>query len=83
MILKLSKNCGRKERLYRNTLLFLAPTENGARNLQNAFREVVVLESVLSDYASQLEGEDKKELRDKIDEARKKLWLIILVVPTL
>lgn len=70
-ILKLSKNCGRKERLYRNTLLFLAPTENGARNLQNAFREVVVLESVLSDYASQLEGEDKKELRDKIDDAKK------------
>lgn len=73
MILKLSKKCGRKERVYRNTLLFLAPTENGARNLQNAFREVVVLESVLSDYASQLEGEDKKELRDKIDEAKKTL----------
>jgi len=73
MILKLSKHCGKRERLYRNTLLFLAVNESGARNLQSAFREVRVLESVLNDYASQLEGEDKKELRDKIDEAKKTL----------
>lgn len=71
MILKISKHCGRRERLYRNTLLFLAANENGARNLQSAYREMIVLESVLSDYASQLEGEDKKELCDKMDEAKK------------
>jgi len=73
MIVKISKYCGKKERLYRNTLLFLAATSSGGRAIQNAFREVTVLESVLNDYASQLEGEDKKELRDKIDEAKKTL----------
>lgn len=70
-ILKLSKYCGRRERLYRNTLLFLAATDTGARNLQNTYREMIVLESVLNDYASQLEGEDKKELRDKMEDAKK------------
>lgn len=73
LILKISKHCGRRERLYRNTLLFLASNEKGLQALQRAYREVVVLESVLRDYSSQLEGEDKKDLRDKIDEAKKTL----------
>ncbi len=71
LILQLSKYCGTKERLYRNTLLFLSASENGARNLQNAYRDKTVIESILNDYNSQLDSEQKAELKSKSENTQK------------
>ena len=71
VILQISKYCGTRERIYRNTLLFLLVTESGARNLQNAFRNVAVIDAVLKDYSSQLDLEQKTDLKNKLDEAKK------------
>jgi len=73
LILQLSKYCGTKERLYRNTLVFLSATESGARNLQNAYRDKAVIESVLNDYKSRLDNEQKAELKSKSENAQKSL----------
>jgi hypothetical protein len=71
LIHRISKYCGTKERLYRNTLLFLSATEIGARNLQNAYRDKAVIESILNDYNSQLDNEQKAELKSKSENAKK------------
>lgn len=70
-VLNLSQKCGTKERHYRNTLLFLLPSGRGLTRLRNAFREVIALESVRSDYSSQLDEEQAKDLNTKINAARK------------
>jgi len=70
-ILQISKFCGNKERLYRNTLIFLALTKAGARSLQDAFCESEVIESVLKDYKSRLDSEQKAELKTKSESAKK------------
>ncbi|MCL4492831.1 MAG: ATP-binding protein, partial [Nitrospirae bacterium] len=71
--LQLSSKCGGKERLYRNTLLFLAPTQKGLGKLRNAFRERAALAGVQKDFSSQLDDDQKAELKKKIDIAEKAL----------
>lgn len=73
-ILQLSAKCGGKERLYRNTLLFLAPTQKGLGKLRNVFRERAALSRVQKDYSSQLDDDQKAELKKKIDIAEKALF---------
>jgi hypothetical protein len=69
-ILELSLKCATKDRLYRNTLLFLLPSQRGLTRLRNALREVAALEAVKRDYASQLDTEQRDELKQKLDKAR-------------
>jgi len=71
--LQLSDKCGGKERLYRNTLLFLAPTQKGLGKLRNAFRERAALAGVQKDYSSQLDDDQKAELKKKVEIAEKAL----------
>ncbi len=68
-VLELNLNCGRKERHYRNTLLFLIPSERGLSLLRQSLREQVALKEVLRDYRSQLDKEQKDELKLRLDKA--------------
>lgn len=69
-ILELSQKCGTRERHYKNTLLFLLPSPRGLTRLRNAFREVLVIEGVKRDYATQLDGEQKEDLKKRHDAAK-------------
>src|SRR5207253_3160185 len=68
-LMELSKKCGTKDRLYRNTLPFLLPSQRGLTRLRNALREVAALEAVKRDFASQLDTEQRDELKQKLDQA--------------
>jgi hypothetical protein len=69
-LMELSKKCGTKDRLYRNTLLFLLPSQRGLTRLRSALREVAALEAVKRDFGSQLDVEQRDELKQKLDKAR-------------
>jgi hypothetical protein len=68
-VLKISGKCGGKDRLFRNTLVFLAGTSRGMNKLRQARREIAALEGVKSDYWSQLDDEQQKELNKRLDAA--------------
>ena len=70
-VLNLSKKCGTRDRLYRNTLLFLLPSNRGLIRLRGAFSEVSALEAVKRDYGAQLDEEQAGELAKKLETARK------------
>ena len=70
-IMSLSQRCGKKERYYRNTLLFLLPSSRGVNRLRNALLEVEVLSAVQRDYAGQLEEEQKADLKTRLSTAQK------------
>lgn len=68
---ELSTHCGGKERHYRNTLLFLAPTTRGLSKLASAYREQAALRGVKSDYGDQLDEEQQQDLRQRVQSAEK------------
>jgi len=70
-VLDISARCGGKDRIYRNTLLFLAPTSRGLSKLRQAHRELAALEGVMSDYGDQLDEEQKEDLKKRLDTARR------------
>lgn len=63
---ELSQKCGTKDRLYRNTLLFLLANARGLSRLRKELREVAALEGVKRDYTSQLDPEQLDELKQKL-----------------
>jgi len=65
-VLELSQRCGKGDRHYRNTLLFLLPSPRGLTRLRNALREVEVHEAVGRDYESQLDDEQKQDLGKRL-----------------
>ncbi|MEF3169226.1 MAG: ATP-binding protein [Deltaproteobacteria bacterium] len=67
----ISTRCGGKDRLYRNTLLFLAGTSRGLSKLRQAHRERAALEGVRKDYWDQLDEEQKEDLKKRLEAARK------------
>jgi hypothetical protein len=70
-VMRLSQKCGKKDRHYRNTLLFLLPSPRGLGRLRNALREVQALEAVKQDYGSQLDEEQRADLNGRLAAARK------------
>ena len=70
-LLELSLKCGNRERQYRNTLLFLLPSPRGLGRLRNAMCEAAALEGVQRDYSTQLDAEGNRDLRERLDTARK------------
>lgn len=70
-LMDLSSKCGSRERLYRNILLFLLPSSRGLTKLRNAIREVEALEAVKRDYNTQLDAEDRDDLKRRLETARK------------
>jgi hypothetical protein len=81
-LLALSNKCGTRERHYRNTLLFLLPSPRGLTKLRNAFRETAVLEAVKRDFSTQLDEEQKGDLKGRLDSARKALSELVCVAYT-
>ncbi len=67
----ISSKCGGKDRLYRNTLIFLAGTARGLSKLRQAHRERAALEGVRADYLDQLDEEQRQDLEKRLDAARK------------
>jgi hypothetical protein len=67
----ISTKCGGKDRLYRNTLVFLAGTARGLSKLRQAHRERAALEGVRVDYWDQLDEEQRQDLEKRLDVARK------------
>jgi hypothetical protein len=67
----ISQKCGQKERHYRNTLLFLIPSAQALRLLRQSLREHTALKEVLCDYGSQLDKEQKDELKVRLEKAER------------
>lgn len=72
LIEKIATRRGNNERLYRNTILFLLPSESGVQHLQTHIKEYLACQKVLGDYASQLERDQKGDIERKRDEFSKK-----------
>jgi len=70
-IMEISLHCGGKDRIYRNTLLFLASTSRGLSKLRQAHREWAALEGVRTDYGDQLDDDQKEDLRKRLDAVRR------------
>jgi len=67
----ISLRCGGKDRLYRNTLLFLTATARGLSKLRQAHRERAALEGMRADYWDQLNEEQREDLKKRLEVARK------------
>jgi len=70
-VLGLSTKCGNKNREFRNTLVFLAPTGRGIGKLRQAYRERAALDRVQRDYSSRLDAEQRQDLQGRLDAAKK------------
>jgi len=70
-VLEISTRCGGKDGIYRNTLLFLAPTSRGLGKLRQAHREWAALEGVRSDFGEQLDDEQTHDLQQRLEAARR------------
>jgi hypothetical protein len=67
----LSTKCGAKDRTYRNTLLFLAPSAKGLGKLRTAYRERAALKGVQVDYGAQLDREQQDDLKARLAAAER------------
>lgn len=67
----ISLRCGAKDRIYRNTLLFLLGTVRGLNKLRQVHREWTALEGVRTDYWGQLDEEQREDLGKRLDAARR------------
>ena len=67
----ISTKCGEKDRIYRNTLLFLAASSRGLSKLRQAHRELAALEGVKADYWDQLDEEQKEDLKKRLESANR------------
>lgn len=61
---------GNGERIYRNTLLFLLASDLGAAKLNAAVRDYLACEKIRQDYHSQLEPEQRLDLKRRSDECQ-------------
>jgi hypothetical protein len=71
LIEKLATKKGNSERIYRNTMLFLGCSEIGFGKLQDDLRNYLACQKISSEYSSQLEKEQKDDIRKKIEEHNK------------
>jgi hypothetical protein len=71
IIEKLATKKGNSERIYRNTMLFLLCSEMGIGKLQDDVKNYLACHKINSEYSSQLNIEQKADIRRRIDEASK------------
>jgi predicted AAA+ superfamily ATPase len=71
IIEKLATKKGNSERVYRNTMLFLLCSEMGIGKLQDDVKNYLACHKINSEYSSQLNNEQKADIRKRIDEANK------------
>jgi hypothetical protein len=70
----ISTRCGGRDRLYRNTLLFLVGTARGLNKLRQAHREHAALEGVRVNYWDQLDEEQREDLKQRWTRLARSLW---------
>lgn len=63
---------GASERIYRNTMLFLGVTNFGLTQLIIAVKEYLACKKISEEYDSQIERDQKEELRQKLETENKK-----------
>ncbi len=68
---KIATKKGKGERIYRNTMLFLCCSENGYGKLQDDLRNYLACQKISTEYSTQLEKEQKEDIKKRIDEANK------------
>jgi hypothetical protein len=71
IIEKIATKKGNGERIYRNTMLFLACSEHGYTKLQTDIKDYLACQKINSDYGSQLEKDQKDDIKKKIDDSLK------------
>lgn len=70
-VLEISQRCGGRDRHYRNTLVFLAPSSRGVTKLRQAYREREALRGVRRDYSEQLAEDQQEDLRKRLTDAER------------
>jgi Protein of unknown function (DUF499) len=78
LIEKLATKKGNSERVYRNTMLFLICSEMGLGKLQEDVKNYLACNKINSEYNSQLNPEQKSDIRKRIEEAGKQSDLSIV-----
>lgn len=68
---KIATKKGNSERIYRNTMLFLVASEVTYSKLQSDIRDFLACTKINSEYASQLEKDQKDDVKRKVDEFNK------------
>lgn len=76
---KIANKRGSNERIYRNTILFLVPTEMGMNQLLIDNRELMACKKIKSEYQGQLSQEQKTDLQEKVQTLDKKVEKSICV----
>ncbi|MEI6122707.1 MAG: DUF499 domain-containing protein [Bacteroidota bacterium] len=71
IIEKLATKKGSTERIFRNTMLFLLCSEIGIGKLQDDIKNYLACQKINLEYTSQLNSEQKTDIRRRIDEAAK------------
>jgi predicted AAA+ superfamily ATPase len=71
IIEKIATKKGNSERIYRNTMLFLACSEIGIGKLQDDIKNYLACQKINSEYNTRLNPEQKADIRRRIDEAGK------------
>jgi hypothetical protein len=71
IVVKLATKKGNSERIYRNTMLFLICSELGIGKMQDDIKNYLACNKINSEYSSQLNTEQKTDIRKRIDEASK------------
>lgn len=71
VIEKIATKKGNSERIYRNTILFLICSEMGLSKLQSCVRDYLACQKISTEYNSQLEKEQREDIKRRIEEASK------------
>lgn len=69
MIQKLATKKGNSERIYRNTIVFLVCSEVGYTKLHSDIVEYLACSHIRDEYQSQLEADQKSDIKKKADDA--------------
>lgn len=73
MIETLATKKGNSERIYRNTILFLLCNDMGATKLRADVRDYIACQRIMQEYSSQLETEQKAEIKRRGDDCTKEV----------
>lgn len=71
VIERIATKKGNSERIYRNTILFLVCSEMGLSKLQSGMRDYLACQKISTEYNSQLEKEQRDDIRKRIEDASK------------
>lgn len=71
LIEKISTKKGNSERIYRNTMIFLLCSDMGIAKLQSDIQDYLACMKIKDEYQSQLEADQKEDVRKKIEEYSK------------